>query len=155
MLMGGQNHCLKIFRAAGLFFLVAHCCLLGPIVAFKGVSSRMRVRCNLVPLSKVFLAVKGLSNFNTIQYNTIQYNTSWGTETPPGTSLQAYFVAHGRSNIVRNLCNCTIPYPLLRHSACGAPVTPRGSDMYPNTLWVGAAVDGVRTHDLPSTKRAP
>ena len=63
--------------------------------------------------------------FNT----TIQYNTSWGTETPPGTSLQAYFVAHGRSNIVRNRCNCTIPYPLLRHSACGAPVTPRGSDM--------------------------
>ena len=75
--------------------------------------------------------------------NTIQYNTSWGTETPPGTSLQANFVAHGRSNIVRNLCDCTIPYPLLRHSACGAPVTPRGSDMYPNTLWVGAAVDGV------------
>ena len=38
------------------------------------------------------------SNWKSTQYNTIQYNTSWGTETPPGTSLQAYFVAHGRSN---------------------------------------------------------
>ena len=100
-------------------------------------------------------AYQAKSILKTHNSNTIQYNTSWGTETPPGTSLQAYFVAHGRSNIVRNLCNCTIPYPLLRHSVCGAPVTPRGSDMYPNTLWVGAAIDGGRTHDLPSTKRAP
>ena len=46
-----------------------------------------------------------------IQYNTIQYNTSWGTETPPGTSLQAYFVAHGRSNIVRNLCDIRASLP--------------------------------------------
>ena len=37
-----------------------------------------------------------------LQLCMVQYNTSWGTETPPGTSLQAYFVAHGRSNIVRN-----------------------------------------------------
>ena len=29
-------------------------------------------------------------------YCHFQYNTSWGTETPPGTSLQACFVAHGR-----------------------------------------------------------
>ena len=32
---------------------------------------------------------------------------------------------------------------------------PRGSGMYPNTLWVGAATSGVRTRDLPSTNRAP
>ena len=41
-----------------------------------------------------------------------QYITSWGIETPPSTSLQAYFEAHGRSTTDRNHCNCTIPYPL-------------------------------------------
>ena len=30
-------------------------------------------------------------------YNTMEYNASRGIETPPSTSLQAYFEAHGRS----------------------------------------------------------
>ena len=48
---------------------------------------------------------------NTIQYNTIQYNTSWGTGTPPGTSLQANYEAHGRIKPIA--CNRVIvPYPI-------------------------------------------
>jgi len=32
-----------------------------------------------------------------------QYNTSWGTETPPGTSQQANFEAHGRLMLKANI----------------------------------------------------
>ena len=48
----------------------------------------------------------------TISNNTIQYKL--GTETPPGTSQQANFEAHGRLMLKANIfCNCTIPIPNL------------------------------------------
>jgi len=40
----------------------------------------------------------------------LQYNTSWGTETPPGTSQQANYEAHGRLMLKANIF-VIVPYP--------------------------------------------
>jgi hypothetical protein len=94
-------------------------------------------------ISKAYGRGKGLSiivsvtSIGSLQmFDTIKYNRSWWTETPPGTSLQAIWLMGDQAySFFREIYHTTFTPFSVRCTQ------PRGSDMYLNTLWVGAARD--------------